>query len=279
MMISYGADPEAFFTDNNTVYPAGMVLPQPTLHSMWGNLYVDGAALELQPDPSADYNQVVDNLRDLLKMSISTSEGIPIAIEPVMPIDLKWCEKDKKLAVFGCDPDQSAWGEECKPTQIDASTHPFRYGGCHLHFGLWDDVTYLQTNIIQLSQMLDRTVGLASMVIGNNRDAQRREIYGRPGIYRHQPWGMEYRTPSNCLLQNPEVMKFIFKIAGETILLVKHYGIDKLLVIPDDVLLGALRGDDIQTASNLYSIVANSVGLPPIPDVSETDWKVAWGID
>lgn len=274
-MISYGTDPECFFSQGNAVYPAGMVLPHKIMHSMWGNLYVDGAALELQPDASADYNQVVDNIRHLFEYALNIAHDIPIEIEPVLPIDLKYCQGE--LAIFGCDPDLSAWGEECLPAQVDAAKHPWRYGGCHLHFGMWDDIAYLQNNAVEIIQMLDRTVGLASMILGNNKDIKRRELYGRPGIYRIQPWGIEYRTPSNVLLSSPELMRFIFKLGGDTIMLVKDYGADKLLIIPDDVILGVLRSSDIETAKTLYELLTGAINLPPLPEIPN-EWRGAWGL-
>lgn len=286
MRLTFGSDPEMFFTDEGgKVLPAGVVFDKLGIEHetpiMAGNLYVDGAALEVQPDPSEDPAEVVYNLRRLLEagLEVANAYGTTIQIVPELPIDLKWCEKDERLAIFGCDPDQSAWGEGCKPGTIDAASHPWRYAGCHIHVGVVGDPAFFQThNRIQVvSKFLDRTVGLAAMVISSGSDERRREIYGRPGIYRYQEHGMEYRTPSNPILLTPEVMEFIFKLAGEVVLLTDQGQLDPMQeIIPDGLILEVLRSGDLSSAAKLYQLVSEVYGFEPIPVVHTQDWVENW---
>jgi len=284
-MITYGTDPEAFFGVRK-VLPAGVVFDKVmlshTYRTEFGNLYVDGAALELQPLPSGNAEEVVDNLRGLLATAVNElaePTNTRISIVPEMRINLNWCNKDPQLAVFGCDPDRSAWGDSCRPASIDASKHPWRYAGCHLHFGDTNQPTYFleDDNIVTMSRALDRTVGLASMALGENRDKHRRHTYGRPGVYRVQPWGMEYRTPSNVILQSPDLMRFALSIAGETVKTVQggHYEAIRE-VIPDDLVVEILGGDNHQAAKKLYNLMVTAFGFPTCPEAYRGAWKEAW---
>lgn len=285
MNITVGTDPEVFFVDQaaDTIYPAGMVFEEhfgdDIIEISPGALIPDGAALEFQPFPSVKPKEVVDNLRGLLLQGLTMAEmaGKALVIKPELPFDLKWCELDPKLGEFGCSPDQSTWGEGCTPATIDASKHRWRYAGCHIHLGIVGDQDYFRQDGVmdRSARALDRTVGLASMVLSGNHDRLRRQVYGRPGIYRHQPWGMEYRTPSNMILHSPVVMEFIFKLSQTIIeLSVEHYETMKA-VIPDDVVIQILRSDDIELAHELYMRMANVFCLGKLP-ARYTNWKSAW---
>lgn len=291
-MFTFGCDPESFFTEGGLVLPAKAVftklLGEAALRytvGQAGDLYVDGAAVEFQPTASTDYEEVIDNLALLLRTAGIWGDeyGTQVVIAPELGIDLDWCKRDPGVAIFGCDPDQSAWGEGCRPATIDAAKHPFRYAGCHLHFGFPGRGLYflVDNNIQVASRALDRTIGLASMALGANEDTRRREIYGRPGVYRVQPWGMEYRTPSNVLLRSPGLMRFAFEVSRKTLNLVVKRKQIKLLenLIPDDLVVATLRGDDITLAGELYHRVANIFDLPTLPStqgVTGENWREQW---
>jgi len=279
-MITIGADPELFYTQGKGVYPCALAFQTAGIETgrfstPFGDLYVDGAALELQPNPSTEPEQVTSNLSRLLLWAHSLYTNADLAIVPEMEIDLAWCEEHPDLAVFGCDPDLSAWGEECRPATIDASKHPWRYAGFHIHFGCVEDTTFFAGDVIEdVTKMLDRTVGLASMVISMNNDSKRRGIYGRPGIYRRQPWGMEYRTPSNWLLRSPKFTNFIFELGRSTIAgyIGGSYSLLQKLV-PDELLLEVLRSDNIGYAEELYNRIAVACNLEKIPIARKTPWE------
>ena len=281
-MITYGTDPEVFYTQGGKVLPAGMVF-QDTIQTDYGDLYVDGAALEYQPNATPYIEDLVSNLTGLMDFALNLTypTDVRIEVEPELPIDLTWCEKDPQLAIFGCDPDQSVWGEECRPATIDASKHPWRYAGCHLHFGNAEDsLWFLKENRIEsICRALDRTIGLMSMWLSDNQDSKRRGIYGRPGIYRIQPWGLEYRTPSNCILRSPTVFSTVMETAGQVIGLVEDHAYREMeYVLPDDLVVSTLRSSDVALAGSLYRVMQNIFGLPELPERPSRDWRSSWGL-
>jgi len=280
-MITFGTDPEVFFKRDGSVLPAGVVF-QDTIETEYGKLYVDGAALEYQPRATVYVADLCGNLSGLMSYALTQltrPDDVDIEIAPELPIDLAWCEKDPQLAVFGCDPDQSVWGEECRPATIDASKHPWRYAGCHLHFGNTENPLWFLENgrIESICRAFDRTVGLMSMWLSDNQDSRRRGIYGRPGVYRIQPWGLEYRTPSNCILRSPSVFSTVLETAAQVISLVDDDEYEEMKrVLPDDLVVGTLRSNDVTLAGTLYQMTASIFGLPALPERPSEDWKSLW---
>lgn len=277
-MTLIGTDPEFFFTENNEVYPAKVAFAaagvEPPLSSLFGDIIIDGAAIELNPEPGSP-EILVDNMRELMFDAVESIESLipqELVIKSVMPIDLKWAE-DPELAVFGCDPDRSIWGRDFAPDSIDAAKHPWRYAGFHVHVsGVpadWGEEYILA---------LDYTLGLANMAVADGRDATRREVYGKPGVYRVQPWGLEYRTPSSELMLSPVTAEFAFtltKQVTENISMLDNF----MGLIPERVLRNALQQTDPINAGNLYNIISTAVGLPALPTPPTENWKENWGVN
>ena len=284
MEITLGSDPEAFFIKSGSVYPAALAFEEYIGNNVvdlpTGSIIVDGVAIEFQPYAATEPEEVVHNLKPLLKFGYEMSKetNVELRVIPEYPFDLKWCESDPSLGEFGCSPDVSAWGDECLPATIDASKHPWRYAGCHIHIGVAGNPGYFNDTAVieRVSKSLDRTVGLTAMVLNRNLDRRRRSIYGRPGIYRHQPWGMEYRTPGNILLNKPTTMKFIFKLTKKVVELSEEHYKTMEAIVPDDILLQTLRGDDLNLAYELYLRMANVFCLDKVPSGGDA-WQEAWG--
>lgn len=272
--ITIGADPEMFFIQDG-LYPARYVfnahgIPDP-FQTLGGSMIVDGVALELQPS-AGELQDLVENTRSLLSTANAIFDN-EFVLEPVAEFDTAYAKKDKEAAVFGCDPDKSAWGAGCKPGTIDAATHPWRYAGGHIHIG--HPTFFSEPNVRLTCKKLDRTVGLAIQALGNNKDWRRRLVYGRPGIYRLQPWGMEYRTPSIYAFKSPEILEFTIHLVQTSL----DMNLDELEeVIPNKLLVNTMRSDSDDAADlarELYATVATFYGLPELPDLPE-NWKEGW---
>ena len=259
--ITFGCDPEVFLVQDGEMVPAGVVFD--ALHIPrhaevnCGFIYVDGCALEIQPMYGQTENDLVGHLKELLTDVNSIFRGWDILATPVIQIDLKKWVNDQhpELTVFGCDPDKSAWGDKFSPGSVDATTHPLRYGGCHLHLGGLEKEP--RTRIIRLVKALDRTVGVMHTAVCGSVGIERTELYGRPGIYRFQPWGAEYRTPSNMILRDPNTFYTFLKLAGWTAEnLSAAYDL-----FPDDLVVNTISRADQKTAIDMAAMVCKYVGV------------------
>lgn len=107
---------------------------------------------------------------------------------------------DPKAQEFGCDPDFDAWTGKVndKPVCDDPT---FRTCGGHIHIGLEnkDPLT-----IMRVIRNMDKFVGVWSVLV--DADDKRRKLYGKPGSFRPQPHGCEYRTLSNFWIFDPALI-------------------------------------------------------------------------
>ncbi|GAF93405.1 unnamed protein product, partial [marine sediment metagenome] len=115
------------------------------LDSPFGTAFADGASWEINPFASSITHDLVENIggllnisRNLQKQLTTNNKDISMLMQPSVPLDVKMLAKwgDPSLAEFGCDPDKSIHPRLIDPRNIDAETHPWRYNGAHIHFGL-----------------------------------------------------------------------------------------------------------------------------------------------
>lgn len=185
-----------------------------------GIMFADGASWELNPDASNSPNILVENIKDLLQTtqivqnSLTTMDKeLTLLMQPSVPLDVTmlgiW--GDPELAEFGCDPDKSIHPRIVNPAEINAAEHPWRYNGGHIHFGpsfitehnVEEVFSDGGENIYKFILLCDATIGMLGVMfddIVSNLAAQRRTVYGQPGVYRVQPHGIEYRSLSNSWL-------------------------------------------------------------------------------
>jgi len=104
--------------------------------------------------------------------------------------------------IFGCDPDSDAFNVEWLATILDTTTHPYRYGGGHIHLS---GDSLIEQYPIPLIRLLAITVGnyCISKTPFIELEQERAQYYGKPGKFRIQNYssgdvGVEYRTPSNA---------------------------------------------------------------------------------
>jgi hypothetical protein len=133
-------------------------------------------------------------------------------------------EADPEARRFGCLPDFNAYTLTTNTPEMDATTHPFRYAGGHVHIG--QSSPYLkkgqpeygmvktEDGHLETIRMLDLTLGLPSVLLDNSEDAkQRRSKYGKAGCFRPTPYGVEYRTLSCFWLKSPALVSLVYGLA------------------------------------------------------------------
>lgn len=108
---------------------------------------------------------------------------------------------DPLAQVFGCDPDYNAWDLEpnAAPQCDDKS---LRSAGGHIHIGM--DASASTKDKLDLVRCLDMILGVP--LAWMDPESKRRALYGKAGACRMKEYGVEYRTPSNVWLRDPELI-------------------------------------------------------------------------
>ncbi len=181
-------------------------------------LVEDGLAFEITTEPSDKPKILVNRIRQAIKqaLNIGTELGLGVVATPFVDFDPSWVVSQAELRVLGCNPDFSVHGSSrlaYQPTQDPKKTF-WRTGGGHIHFsipGILDNPEL----ITDLVLLCDATLGLADVLIEHSElGRKRREMYGQPGKFRVQPWGVEYRTPSNVWMANPELAEVFLTMSS-----------------------------------------------------------------
>jgi hypothetical protein len=104
----------------------------------------DGAAFEFTVPPSTDFREVWERVQECAEL---TSQRIlsrfpedcapTLSFLPAVAFDVeRWAEEGEAFhwaTRFGCDPQRDAFDIEREDRVIDASQHPWRYMGGHIH--------------------------------------------------------------------------------------------------------------------------------------------------
>jgi hypothetical protein len=240
MALKFGCDPEFFasYTDHKggEFLPHDQFVMSPAGLEMWNGMapviddakhpvYVDkadaitpfryvmdGVAMELNfRKPFDSVSQFYDSVQQAREYLVTFLKGygFETCFLPVINFDYHkfWTnelienERFAQGIIFGCDPDVDAFNLQWPCVIQSAATHPFRYGGGHIHIS-GDQA--LEDYPIPAVQMMALTVG--NYCIANSiypeLEQERAKYYGKPGKHRVQHYpdgtcGVEYRTPSN----------------------------------------------------------------------------------
>jgi hypothetical protein len=249
--ITIGTDPEVFSTiesygNDLVISPAllekfsglkdikdGRSEEEQTKHPFYikNNEYMwmmDGVSWEAIIKPSKTPTEMYDKIQIALhnledKISKLEYKGFPLKLykKPVVRIEpdmyLPYLDEEKILQgfIFGCDPDEDAIIPDYKCEKIDVTKHLFRYGGGHFHIGSEDSkiVEKMQEIYMPFIRLLAIFIGNISIAYSEypDEEKQRAKTYGQPGRFRFQKHGMEYRTPSNSWISNPETIRLFFE--------------------------------------------------------------------
>lgn len=238
--LTFGTDPEvaAYYEKDGALFvqpspffrkEMGLVAQKPkSKHPIYfddGNISIveDGVAFEFTIPPTRDYKEMhssissaLDTLNDLLYPTDHNFVILPTLnyeIERFIDVD----DEYKMCLIFGCDPDQDAILPDYVCNVIDALQHPYRYFGGHFQIGCANPVgtRLMQTHFEPFIKLLAVTLG--NTVISRSTQTElekiRAKLYGQPGRYRLQPWGIEYRTPSNNWITSLSTMATMFRAA------------------------------------------------------------------
>lgn len=243
-MVTIGSDVELFIKDlNGKLVLANKIVEEtkenPRIVTVNNNIFKvhkDGAAIEYSIPICHTEEEFVKfhlEIQDYIKSILPPEYTLVFEATALLEEDQM---NDKDITVMGCDPDKNPYNKTQNPTP-DSSLN-FRAAGGHIHFGYENHKENINANIMRWCDMY---LGLPSVCI--DPDKLRRSLYGKAGAYRNKPYGVEYRTLSNYMFSNEELLRFVYKNA----VLAFEKGIDEYL---DPV---SLNSFSVQSAINNYA--------------------------
>jgi hypothetical protein len=144
-----------------------------------------------------------------------------VDIEPDMYLPYLDEERILQGFIFGCDPDEDAIIPDYKCETIDVAKHLYRYGGGHFHIGSENsEVAEMMKKVYNpFLRLLAIFVGNVSIAFSDfpTEEKMRAETYGKPGRFRFQKWGIEYRSPSNSWISNIDTINLMFEGAEKSV--------------------------------------------------------------
>lgn len=228
-------------------------------------LHMDGAALELEIKPERTASALSTNIMrglDLINNTLNYVDGKIISYLPTLNWDVNEYTEEKYGEAFvyanrfGCDPDFDAFDSNEEQLEEDAEFHPYRYFGGHIHLGVPD-------NLLQKTKEIPHVLTkLCAIYWGNlctfksnfpEQEKLRLYRYGKPGRYRPQLHGIEYRSPSNSWLISRYTIEEIFN-STQPILTAfdnEKFGM-KVLNLAEDT-RKAIENFDIQACEEIYN--------------------------
>jgi hypothetical protein len=234
--LTFGCDPEIFaaytFNNEDYVYPPiafkRTLEVSPIIDDKKHPIYIkrdnynwmqDGVAFELtlkKPYKDVDkmFSAIAESIEDITKFLHEYK--FRFFARPVVKFDPNLFYKNmdeefKQCVIFGCDPDEDAILPDYNCQTFNVEKHPYRYGGGHFHIGSEDkdEREIIWDNYNPFVKLLAITIG--NTCIGNSEFLEEEKLrvfhYGKPGRFRKQPHGIEYRTPSNSWIQNKNTLE------------------------------------------------------------------------
>lgn len=191
-----------------------------------GKFFRDGYMLEINVAPDACRQTLTFRVQRTLEavQRFLAPKSYTLTTRPTVKINLTKDMAKAPLDVkeFGCEPSYCAHDLVTKVPPIDAMTHPYRYGGAHLHFSA-DIAEYSPFTLDhpclnqpdqypEIIKLFDQYIGLPLTCLMHRKGQYlRRRFYGQAGEYRPQVYGaypasfgapkgevrrgLEYRTP------------------------------------------------------------------------------------
>ena len=193
----FGADPEFFAAKNGEIIPGTMLIPS-TIDTGWGYITNDGIVLEINPFPG-EIQRLLDNLMGLVDVAMRET-GCELIFEPRYRVSEAIIELagtyDTSALEFGCSPDRNIY-DDAMSARMDASKHPWRYAGGHIHIasGKMDPWLVISSLECELSDDINANSSI-------EEEYERRKYYGRAGCFRKKPYGAEWRTPSAAIFKS-----------------------------------------------------------------------------
>lgn len=225
VMPHLGSDPEFFVAEKST----GKILasdkffpdkdhPMPVNKQYVdnGKLFFDGIQAEINVPKATCREGLIYSLRyALMKATEVIGKDNTIVIKPSVKVQKSVIADAKPDArIFGCMPDFNAYTRGTNTNMVDASMHPYRYAGGHIHIGVSSPylkpgdrehtLAKTEEGHLETIKFFDYVSGPLLVLMDKSPESKRRRsLYGAAGCFRPTPYGIEYRTPSCWWLKSP----------------------------------------------------------------------------
>jgi hypothetical protein len=192
-------------------------------------LFFDGIQAEMNIGVQRCREYMADNIRRCLNKAVGIIEkknkDYKILIKPSVKVSKEVImDADPEARRFGCLPDFNAYTLTTNTNEIDATNHPYRYAGGHIHLGISSQyvkkssgewvITKTEEGHIRIIKLLDLIVGIPCVILDNSKEAITRRLeYGKAGCFRPTPYGIEYRTPSCWWIKSPLTVSLILGLS------------------------------------------------------------------
>jgi hypothetical protein len=217
--VTIGADPEIFVGKSDEIVSAhamGLGTKDQPMATEHGSVQVDGLALEVNVKPSKSRFEFIKNCADVIKdldgLVKKADPEMYLIVRPTAFFTPQYLESLPEVAKeLGCNPDWNAY--ELRENERPDASGPFRTSGGHIHIGWGDDFNPESMEHIglcaEVAKQLDYCVGMSSLDF--DKDAKRRELYGKAGSFRPKKYGMEYRTLSPMWLLSMQHTSMVYQ--------------------------------------------------------------------
>lgn len=211
---TFGCDPELFVRNTLTgkfVSADGLIpgTKEEPYKVPGGAIQVDGAAAEYNIDPVNNFTDfLLKNKQVRAELQSRLPQYHELVAQPSVIFDEDvWDKMSEQSKTLGCSPDYNAWTGQVNDAP-ERSHERMACAGGHLHVGWTEDAPLADlqhiTNCRDLVKQLDWYLGAWS--IYQDKDAERRKMYGKAGSCRIKPYGVEYRALSNFWLLSDSKM-------------------------------------------------------------------------
>ena len=245
--VMLGSDPEYWLSDPNTgqLIPAFKTLPDKKAVTGPYQSFYDGFQAEFATDPHTCLQELSMNIIRAWRHIPATTK---ISLESVR--DIGDCGKvPKKYLALGCMPSQNIYGHRGN-IGVDGEFLPFRFAGCHMHFGL-DPKLVTPDTVRRMVMALDRIAGVGLCALfGHLEDPRRRQFYGLAGEYRLPTHGLEWRVPSPQVLCHPGIFHLGFGLARAAVTTALT-GLDQLWDCETEEAIAVINTSDYQAARKI----------------------------
>lgn len=236
-------------------------------------LFFDGIQGEMSYAPATCRETVIARIKAILMEAQRIAKNDHhILLKPSSKIDRKIIENAHPEArIFGCLPDFNAYTRATNTCEMDASRHPFRYAGGHLHFGISpgaerdpksseykgeSSIINDPSMHLRVIKMMDLFISAVTLPLDNAPGSKRRRTkYGKAGCFRPTPYGVEYRTPSCWWIKSPATTSLVYAL-GRMAWSIAAAGLDeefyRVLKISEEDVRGIIDESNIEASNELW---------------------------